>query len=84
MLGLDVRQTSLQNFLLVAAVCVTGGVTLHWGFFWSAGALGVGFILAVLIGHESQIFGAAVVGALVFAVLSWRGWKGEFSLRPRE
>ena len=66
-------------------MCITGGVTLHWGFFWSAGALAAGLLVAALLpGFEAQIFGIASVGALVFAVLSWRGWKGEFSLRARE
>jgi serine/threonine-protein kinase len=85
MVGLDMRDTVLQNFVLVGVVCLTGGMTLHWGFFWSAGALGVGLVIAAFFpGFEPQIFGVASVGALVFAVLSWRGWKGEFSLRPRE
>lgn len=83
--GLTVRETVLQNFVLVTVVCVTGGVTLHWGFFWSGAALLVGLIVAVLLpGFEPQIFSVASVGALVFAVLSWRGWKGELSLRPRD
>lgn len=84
LLDVDVRQTAIQNFLLVIAVCVTGGFTLHWGFFWSAGALVAGLLLAAVVGFEPQIFGVASIGALVFAVLSWRGWKGEFSLKREE
>ena len=83
LLGLEVRQTIMQNFILVAIVCITGGVTLHGGFFWSAGAVAIGFLIAALVpGYEIQLFGVSMVGALVFAVLSWRNWKGEFSLGP--
>lgn len=85
LLGLSVRQTIVQNFILVTLVCFTGGVTLHWGFFWSAGAMVAGLAFTTFFpGTEPAIFGVASVGALVFAVLSWRGWKGEFSLENRK
>jgi cation transport ATPase len=76
------RETLLHNFLMVLAVCVTGGITLHWGFFWSAGAMIVGLLVAVLVpGYESPLFNLSAAGALIFSVLSWRGWRGEFSVR---
>ena len=85
LLALEIRPTVMQNFLLVAAVCITGGVTLYWGFFWSAGAVAVGFLVAALVpGYETQLFGVSAVGALVFAVLSWRNWTGEFSVKAEQ
>lgn len=85
LLGMSVRETILQNFIGVVLVCVTGGVTLHWGFFWSAGAMLAGLAASALFpGAEPPLFALASVGALVFAVLSWRGWKGEFSLENRK
>ncbi len=85
LLGLSVRETLVQNFIGVALVCFTGGITLHWGFFWSAGAMVAGLAVAALFpGIEPPTFAAASVGALVFAVLSWRGWKGELSLEKKD
>ena len=76
------RETLLHNFVMVLAVCATGGTTLHWGFFWSGGAMVVGLIVALLVpGYESPLFNLSSAGALIFAVLSWRGWRGEFSMR---
>lgn len=84
-MGFDDRQTVLHNFLMVLAVCVTGGITVHWGFFWSAAAMAVGLLMALLFpGHEPQLFNLGVVGALIFSVLSWRGWKGELSLKRKD
>lgn len=85
LLDVDLRVTVVQNFVLVGLICVTGGITLHSGFFWSAGAMLAGLCIALLApGLEGQIFGAAAVGALGLAALSWRSWKGEFSLRPKD
>ena len=81
-MGFSNRETLLHNFVMVLAVCVTGGITLHWGFFWSGGAMVLGLITAILIpGYESPLFNLSTSGALIFSVLSWRGWRGEFSLR---
>lgn len=79
--NLGVRDTVLQNALLVMVVCVTGGITLHNGFFYSALPMLAGLLINVFVhGHEAQIFGAAAIGSLAVAVLSWRGWRGEANL----
>ncbi len=81
-MGFSNRETLLHNFVMVLAVSITGGITLHWGFFWSAGAMVLGLTTAILIpGYESPLFNLSTAGALIFSVLSWRGWRGEFSLR---
>jgi eukaryotic-like serine/threonine-protein kinase len=85
LMGFDNRETTLHNFVMVMMICATGGITLHWGFFWSAGAMAVGLAAALLVpGHESPLFNISLAGALVFSVLSWRGWSGELSLNKRD
>ena len=81
LLGFSDRETLLHNFVMVLAVSATGGITLHSGFFWSAGVVALGLIVAVLVpGYEAQLFNISAGGALIFSMLSWRGWKGELSL----
>ncbi len=81
LLGFSDRETLLHNFVMVLVVSATGGITLHWGFFWSAGVVALGLLVALLVpGYESQLFNIAAGGALIFSMLSWRGWKGELSL----
>jgi|APLak6261675434_1056106.scaffolds.fasta_scaffold00358_8 serine/threonine-protein kinase len=82
LLDFDQRETVMQNFLLVGVVCVTGGFTLHSGFFWSAGAVLAGWLLSLVTpGLEGQVFAVACIGSLGLAALSWRGWRGEFALK---
>lgn len=82
------RATIFQNFAMVFMVCCLGGLMMHAGFFWSAVAVAVGAVLAVLLpGLEGQLFALACIGAMGVAVLSWRTWKGELSSRlvdPRQ
>ncbi len=83
--GMGPRETLVQNFLMVIFVSATGGATLHWGFFWSAGAMAAALIVAVLVpGYELQLFNLGVIGALTFSVISWRGWKGELSIKGED
>ncbi len=84
LLGMSARDTVINNFVLVMMVCITGGLTVHWGFYWSAAALLAGLVAAALVGWEAQIFAVATMGALIFAILSWRGWRGELRLRNDE
>lgn len=83
-MGLEVREVVMQNHVLVAAVCIAGGATLHSGFFWSAAAFLTGLLLSWLSpGYEPQLFGLAAVVALIVAATSWRGWRSELALKPR-
>ncbi len=83
--SLDLRTTILGNFLGVIAISLTAGMTLHWGFYWSAVALVGGLSAALLLpGYEPLIFAMSAMTSLVFAVLSWRGWRGEFALPKDE
>lgn len=78
LLGLDDRQTVLNNFVLAAAITTIGGMTLHWGFYGACGLLLLGLAGAVLLpGLEPALFGAAAMVAMVFIIVSWRGWRGE-------
>lgn len=78
LLGMSLRDTLLNNCVMVLMVCVTGGITVHWGFYWSAAAMALGLVAAYLLpGSELLLFAGATMGALIFAVLSWRGWQGE-------
>ena len=80
-LGLSVRDLILTNYLVAIGVCLTGGLTLHWGFYWSAGALAAGAAFSWFMpGMEPTVLGLASVIAFVFAMASWRGWRGEFSI----
>jgi hypothetical protein len=76
------RVTVIQNFILMAVICIVAGMTIHAGFYRSAGAMALGLLAGIVFGYEGQIFGAAAVGALGLSALSWRTWKGEFSMRP--
>ncbi|MBL8909259.1 MAG: serine/threonine protein kinase [Archangium sp.] len=79
--NIGVRDTVLQNGVLVVVVCVTGGITLHKGFYYSALPMLAGLLINLFVhGHEAQIFGAAAIVSLAVAVLSWRGWRGEANL----
>ncbi len=81
LMGFSDRETLLHNFVMVLVVSATGGITLHWGFFWSAGVVALGLLVALLVpGYESQLFNISAGGALIFSMISWRGWKGELSL----
>ena len=82
--GLDPRAIVVQNFLLEIAVCAAGAIALHSGFFWSAGAMAAGLVVALLFpGHEGELFALSNAAALAAAALSWRSWRGEFTERPR-
>ena len=84
-LNQDPRSTVFHNFVYVGAICITGGITLHSGFYWSVVPMAVGLVASYFApGLEGQIFGVASVGALALAALSWRNWKGEFAPRARD
>ncbi|MFO0599568.1 MAG: serine/threonine-protein kinase [Myxococcaceae bacterium] len=75
---LSFRQTIMQNMVLVSGICVTGGITLHSGFYWGAASMLLALVATVFhAGNEAQIFGVAAVGALGAVVLSWRKWRPE-------
>jgi hypothetical protein len=75
-LGIDARQVSLENLLLVMVVAVTSGINVHRGFFWSAGAMAAGLVFALLVpGSERWVFGMSSASAMVLAALSWRRWQ---------
>lgn len=79
--GHDLRTAMMANFVGVMGVSLTAGITLHRGFLWSTVAISAGLVLALrLPGWEPPIFAIASLASLAFAVLSWRGWRGEFSL----
>ncbi len=78
------RDVVLQNFVLLAMVNITGGLTIHSGFYWAAGAMAAGFGLSTLsntVGYEGQLFALAAVVAMGLTAFSWRRWRGEFSER---
>ncbi len=85
LLGLDDRQTVLNNFLLAATITTVGGMTLHWGFYGACGLLLLGLAGAVMVpGLEPALFGAAAMAAMVFIIISWRGWRGELRVNRDE
>jgi serine/threonine-protein kinase len=71
--GLSWRDVVLENAVLAFTVCVTGGITLHSGFYASAAAMLAGLLaLSFTNGHEPQIFGLSAGSAMVLAILSWK------------
>jgi serine/threonine-protein kinase len=83
--GLPLKETLFVNFLGVIGVALTAGITLHRGFYWSTFALGLGLGVSLLLpGWEPPIFGVSAFASMAFAVLSWRGWRGEFRLPQGE
>lgn len=85
LLGQDLRTNSLGNFYAVLGISLAAAITLHRGFSWSFAVLLAGFGLAASSpGYEPPIFALSAMFALIVAVLSWRGWRGEFSLQKRE
>lgn len=79
--NIGVRDTVLQNAVLVLVVCVTGGITLHAGFYLAALPMLGALIVNLLVhGHEPQVFGVAAIGCLGVAAASWRTWRGEATL----
>jgi serine/threonine-protein kinase len=75
-LGSDGREVTLENQLLVLVVAVGSGINVHRGFFWSAGAMAVGLLLALAVpGSERWIFGLSSASAMMLAALSWGRWK---------
>lgn len=84
MLAVDERTMLLNNFVMLAVVCLAGGLTVFWGFNLAALAVLVSLVGAVLMpGRETIFFSVAALGALFFTTVSWRSWRGEFTLKKR-
>ncbi len=78
------RDLVLHNFVLLMTVCVTGGLTVHWGFYAAAVTVGLAMGAAALLpGYETYLLAGAAIAACFFSILSWRGWRGELSLKRR-
>jgi len=85
LLGVDERVVLMNNMVLMAMVCVAGGLTVFWGFNLAAAAVMLALICAFIFpGHETLFFAGAGMGALFFSILSWRGWRGDMALKNRE
>jgi serine/threonine protein kinase len=85
LLGVDERVVLMNNMVLMAMICVAGGLTVFWGFNLAAATVILALIGAFIFpGNETLFFAGAAMGALFFSILSWRGWRGEMTLKNQE
>ena len=82
LIGMNERQTVLDNYLLVCVVCLAGGLTVHNSFFRAIVPMVLGLgVAAVVPSNQAAVFGASGLLALAVLAQSLQGWRGEFAPR---
>lgn len=81
-LGSPRQDVMMSDLVMTAAVAATGGLMLHWIFFFGTAAFLAGAFASVLFPeHLSLIYALSTVSSLVAITLSWKKWRSELDVR---